>query len=115
MKCECDLCVCARNAIHACHTGPAVRAQASTHPSKPPSPDRPTISPPNTHTHSVASAQSFRGATIVAKDPSTEAPMQEGVWYGPEALLPWDVVYNNDKRVRSGWVGGGVQGVVGNL
>lgn len=109
--CVREVCMREMPSIHACQTGPAVRAHPPIQPNPRPPIDWPTNQPticphppppPNKHTHSIASAQSFRGATIVAKDPSTEPAMQEGVWYGPEALLPWDVVYNNDKRVR-GW------------
>lgn len=38
---------------------------------------------------------------------------QEGVWYGPEALMPFDVIYN-DKKVSQGfgvWEVGWLPGV----
>lgn len=55
-----------------------------------------------------ASAQSFRGATIVAKEEEPGAPpMQEGVWYGPEALMPWELEFH-DKKASRVWVWSGV-------
>jgi len=64
-----------------------------------------------------AAAQSFRGATIVTKpEIETEGiaaavPMGDGIFYGTESLMPFDIVYNNDKRVRrrawlDSWGGG---------
>lgn len=56
----------------------------------------------------AAGGQSLRvgSATFVPKGEGSSAAggeenvvRQDGVWYGPEAILPWDVVYN-DKRVR---------------
>lgn len=51
-----------------------------------------------------AAAQSFRGATIVPKEEEAGAPpMQEGVWYGPEALMPWELEFH-DKKASVGYL-----------
>lgn len=63
---------------------------------------------PHVHvrTHSVlgtAGAQSFRGASIVPKEQEEigTPARQDGVWYGPDALMPFDIEFT-DKRVSLG-------------